>query len=204
MSHPVVGQDLDRRDVLRRGLVWGGAGAVATAAASATTASAKSSGRKLTLDVACLGDSFRLALADGADPSKGDLYGSPFLVRGVIYKGGTLKPGAGFDPASKRGLGVWFCHGVLMFTPELPDVLTVQEHVLGSVGPSRFPRNQLHSNGFEPHDDKVAAARSVIGGTGRYAGAAGTVVETVLGTNTTRLPDGSNAPNLRFVFKLRG
>jgi hypothetical protein len=125
-------------------------------------------------------------------------------TRGGIYSGGTLPPGPGFDPSGKPGIGTWSCHGLLMLGPgpSLPDVRTGQEHALGPVGARRFGRSQLHSNSFEPHDDKGAATRSVIGGTGRFAAAQGVVVESAIGTNTTKLPDGSDAPNLRFEFRL--
>jgi hypothetical protein len=204
----IAGADLDRRGLLRGGLIWGATGALAAEAAAPSPALAKTGrggGRKLTLDVACLGDTLRLTPAAGSDPDKGDLYASAFLVRGVIYKGEELKPGTGFDPKSKPGIGTWFCHGFLMVGPglTLPDVVTIQEHVVGAVGPGKFGAYQLHSNGFEPHDDKAATPRSVIGGTGKYGGARGTVIESAIGTNATKLPDGTNAPNLRFEFRLR-
>lgn len=204
-----AGAGLDRRGLLRGGLIWGTAGVLAAEAVAPSAAVGKTGrgrGRSLTLDVACLGDTLRLTPAGGAAPDQGDLYASAFLVRGVIYKGGTLKPGTGFDPKSKPGIGTWFCHGFLMVGPglDLPDVVTIQEHVVGAVGASKFGTYQLHSNGFEPHDDKAATPRSVIGGTGRYAGSRGSVIESAIGTNATKLPDGANAPNLRFEFRLRG
>lgn len=198
---------VDRRQLL----LWGGAGALAAELAAPAGAAAgrggrrRKGGRTLTLDVACLGDTMRLSPAPGTDPAAGDLYGSPFLVRGVIYKGGTLAPGTGFDPASRPGIGTWFCHGFAMFGPglTLPDVVTDQEHVLGDVGPGAFGTASLHSSGFEPHDDQAPAPRAVTGGTGRHRGARGVAIESVLGTNATTLPDGSSAPNLRFEFRLR-
>jgi hypothetical protein len=43
----------------------------------------------------------------------------------------------------------------------------------------------------------------MLGGTGRFAGVLGVAFESAAATNTTRLPDGSNAHNLRFEFHLR-
>ena len=70
---------LDRRDLLRHGLVWGGAagigalGAAASASANrpAGTRSARRSRRVLALDVACIGDTLRLVPATGSGSNPG-------------------------------------------------------------------------------------------------------------------------------------
>ena len=199
---------LDRRSLLRAGLLWGG-GAAAAGLAAPSAAPAQDwwpPGPRLTLDVACLGDTLSMAQGTGSAPGAGKLYASPFFVHGVIYKGGSLAAGDGFDPRNAApGIGVWLCHGFLLMGGDipLPDVDASQEHVLGEVGPDSFGRAALHSSGFEPHSVGVTAPRSVTGGTGPFAGARGVVTETLIGRNVTVLPTGMNAPNLRFEFRLQ-
>lgn len=202
-----------RREILRRSL-WGGAGlavasigalgpAVRAGASTGPQVSRRSRGP--VFDVACLGDTFRVTFAAGAT-SSGDLRGSTFSVEGALYPEGTIS-GTGFDPGAVAPTGHWLCRGWFLIHPGRPEphVVTTQEYVLGRIGPDRlFPPDQLASSGMEgAEDERQPAIRSVIGGTGRFAGATGEVVQHGLGTNTTTLATiGVPAPNFRFVFDL--
>ncbi len=212
---------LSRRELLKKGLIWGGAGTAALAlggaAGSAVTVAAteenagerREGGRVVYYDVACLGDTFRVLFAPGASDS-GDLRGSTFSVEGSIYPEGTIEGGDDFDPASAEAIGRWFCRGWFLINPERPEphVITTQEYVVGAIEEGRlFPPDQLVSSGTEgSEDEKQPPIRSVIGGTGRYLGAKGGVHQYLNGTNTTRIeglgPDPIPAPNFRFVFEL--
>jgi hypothetical protein len=206
-----------RRDVLKRGLVAGGLGAVIAGlgvtpvgAAGASLAAAEE--RTLVLDCACLGDTLRMLLAPGSHPPS-DHAGSLFVVEGLIYPAGTIG-GDGFDPAAALPIGRWFCRGWFVDSASRPQpgVLTTQEYVFGEITPKRlYPPDQLVSSGLEQtalptFDPTQPAVRSVIGGTGRYAGASGMVIQHFAGHNTTTLgPAGviGPAPNFRFEFQLR-
>lgn len=209
---------LDRRDVLRHGLVWSGiAGVAALGAPTSASAergagirSVRESSRELELDVACLGDTLRLAPAPAGEPVEGLLgggllYGSSFLVEGNIYPAGTIE-GPGFDPRNTPGSGHWLCRGWIMGRSErpVPGVLTTQEYLLATIsGDDPFPADQLVSSGVEPDETGQSVARSLIGGTGEFAGAAGVVIQIATGTNTTRILGRDPAPNFRFRFELR-
>jgi hypothetical protein len=215
---PLASEPLDRRDLLKKGLVWGGAGA--TAATLGTTAAATignlaaahaDQARSLIVDVACLGHTLQVIFAPGAHPPS-DHAGSLFVVEGAIYEAGTID-GDGFDPSSTPAVGRWFCRGWFVDSAARPQpgVITTQEYLFGEITPQRmYPPDQLVSSGLEqtalPTFDPIQQAiRSVIGGTGRYAGASGVVTQHYKGHNTTKLgPAGvvGPAPNFRFEFQL--
>jgi len=190
------------------GAAVGGLG-VSTLGATAAAAG----GTTLTLNVAALGDTFRLMLAPGASPPDRHA-GSVFVIEGWIYPAGTIPGGDGFEPGSATSIGRWFCRGWFLDTParHQPALLTTQEYLLGEISPAHlFPPDQLVSSGLEQavpipgYDPTQPAIRSVIGGTGRYAGASGVVIQHSIGHNTTKLIAGLRepAPNFRFEFELR-
>lgn len=195
---------LDRRQVLA------GAGGLAALAglwqAPAVLAAPRGAGASLTLDVACLGGTFSPTLGSFlANPAAGDLRGIAFSVEGAIYPDGTIPMGAGFDPASATAIGTWVCRGWLILWPgrPAPNAITTQEYYLGVLAPDNpSPEHQLVSSGTE--GGVPSTARSVLGGTGRYRGARGEVVQDVIGTNTTILNVVNEpAPNFRFQFRFQ-
>lgn len=208
---------VERRELLRRGLVAGGLGAMvaglsATHVGAADVPSAGAEATTLVLDCACLGDTLRMLVAPGSHPPS-DHAGSLFVVEGLIYPAGTIA-GDGFNPAAVPAIGRWFCRGWFVDSASRPQpgVLTTQEYLLGEITPKRlFPPDQLVSSGLEQtalptFDPAQPALRSVIGGTGRYAGASGVVIQHFAGHNTTSIgPAGviGPAPNFRFEFQLR-
>ncbi len=197
---------VSRRDVLTKGILAGGVGAAAGILVTATGAGCAraAEGTNVTYDVACLGDTFRVQATEGNE--EGDLRGNPFYVEGWIYPSGTIT-GNGFDPASADHVGLWLCRGWFMINKDRPEphVVTTQEYIIGNLRKDRlFPPDQLVSSGMEGTDtEKEAPIRSVIGGTGRFLGATGVVVQNGNGRNTTTLRGiGEKAPNFRFVFTL--
>ncbi|MBW3665478.1 MAG: hypothetical protein KY469_20475 [Actinobacteria bacterium] len=199
---------LARRDLLR-GVLTAGVGGTLLAAAPARAAwasrdAAGTRGGGPTLDVACLTDTFHAAAAiDTAPPVDGPVYGTPFLVEGVIYEGGSLGDDPTFDPRSNAGLGTWLCRGWIIIRGDRPEphVVTTQSYLLPR-DDELFPADQLVSEGLEGGEAADwAAPRVVVGGTGRYAGARGTVVQRFVGVNATVGPLG-NGPNFRFSFDL--
>jgi hypothetical protein len=208
------GETVGRREILRQGLVAGGVGAM-IAGLGATRSEAASAGAEestLVLDCALLGDTLRMVIAPGSHPPS-DHAGTVFVVEGLLYPAGTIG-GDGFDPAAAPPIGTWFCRGWFIdsATRPQPGVLTTQEYLLGEITPKRlFPPDQLTSHGLEQtalptFDPTQPGIRSVIGGTGRYAGASGEVIQRFVGHNTTKLgPAGviGPAPSFRFDFQLR-
>jgi hypothetical protein len=195
----------------RRGFIWGSVGAASALAATTATAQAQRppARKRFNYDVACLGNTLRVILAPEANPAAGNLLGSVFYVEGEIYPAGTIKR-TGFNPASMARIGTWICRGWFLITPGRPNphVITQQEYVIGGISSRRlFPPDHLASSGMEGADKEVTLVRSIVGGSGRFAGARGTVIQAVTGTNTTRLTpkalgDLGNAPNFRFQFNL--
>ncbi len=65
-----------------------------------------------------------------------------------------------------------------------------------------FPSDTMSSLGLEGTSTGQVSTRMVVGGTGRYMGASGQVLEIGKGTNTTVMDDGTGdlAPNFTFEF----
>ena len=195
--------DPSRRKLLT-GLAVGGAAVVGGAVGGVGVAAASGGGwrrERMTFDVACVGDTFRYSAADNsADEAD---FRIPFLVEGWIYPAGTV-PEAGFIPTPDGSEGRWFCRGwqVLDTNRTEPHALTHQEYVFGSITPDNlFPPDNLTSSGLEGTGGSQATTRSIVGGTGRYFGATGQVVQHPNGVNTTVFADGSGDAALNFIFE---
>lgn len=201
--------ELDRRKVLSRA-IWGTVGLTAAttgATWAAASAAAATDPKVITYDVACLLNTFTPVLASGATDPFSDFRGTTFFVEGELYPAGTIPDGAtDYDPASDTAIGHWLCRGWFINRtgrageadrPE-PHVLTHQEYLIERISPEHlFPADQLSSSGLEGTATPQLAVRSVVGGAGRYAGAAGQVIQHTIGANTTA------GPNFRFAFQLR-
>lgn len=112
----------ERRDFLKKSILWGGAGlagvGLATVPGPRRALASDGRARTKTFDVACIGETLRIIWAPGA-PESGDLRGSTFSVEGLIYKGGAIK-GSGFDPSSAPSVGLWLCRGWFLIHPGRP------------------------------------------------------------------------------------
>jgi len=163
----------------------------------------------LSSSVAQAGDTIVLEVAVnrdlGAFNSTGDGFpGSVIYARGNIYPEGTLPSGlSDFDPATESDLGTWRCHFLGLGERDAPLAMITYHFQLEPTGyHSRYHSKEsmiivqgLNAHTFEPPVPRVLA---VVGGTGRYAGVTGEVLEEVLGRNT------SGSVNSRFTFKLSG
>jgi hypothetical protein len=157
-----------------------------------------------TFDIACLGHTLALDTAASLNLAGEDFRGAGFLVEGNLYSSGTIPAGAGFDPASVPAVGHWLCRGYMMFYPGRPSphAITVQEFLFGRISEQQpVPADQIVSSGMEGGPPWVL--RSVIGGTGRYRGARGEVIQQTIGSNKTVLNVFKEpAPTWRFHFKI--
>lgn len=129
-------------------------------------------------------------VAPGEEPVRG----SYFVTQGNIFPAGTI-PGAGeqFDPNSPGSQGTWFCKGVFLVRGSVMD---------------KEPMAVLSDQFFLMPDDKRSIAtvgtegngvamRTVVGGTGPYAGYVGEQRQQFLGFNKT------GGVNLRVTITLR-
>ena len=194
-------KDPGRRTLLT-GLAAGGvAGGIAGAAAA--TAIGSSGGlrrQQLSVDVACLGHTWRDVVP--RTPANDADFRAPFAVEGWIYPAGTI-PTDGFVPTENGSIGHWFCRGWLVLDGDRPEphASTIQEYVFGSISETRlFPPDAMTSSGLEGTFTDQSGTRPIIGGTGEYMGAIGQVIQTNNGTNTTVLDDGSGDPAPNFIF----
>lgn len=214
-------QGLSRRSFIRAGLLGGGA--LAAPAVASAQASTTRSAASVRYDVATLGQTIRmlpLPPYPTAIDVPGAFRGWALYMEGAMYPEGTVpgspsEPVHGFDPAAHEHIGTWFGWGYLVEdldrSPSTdPTFLLTSQYVLGVIGPDAyFPSDQLVSSGLEfAHTDQTGAGgqapvQPVTGGSGRFAGATGTVVKRYLGTNVTGFDDGAHAPrNYRLEFQL--
>jgi hypothetical protein len=198
--------DLDRRQLLTRAL-FGSVGAAAGVALLPSEAEADGR-RRVIFDVACLGNTFSVILAPGADP--GDFLnqrGTTFIVEGNLYRRGTIPRGVfDWDPSSAEPIGHWFCRGWNINRRNRPGEedrpepfgLVHWEWVVGRFAPDNpFPPDQLTASGIVGAlDETKQPTLSVLGGIGRYLAAHGSITATVFGANIT------GAPNFTTDFRL--
>lgn len=173
-----------------------------------TTAAQADSRRNFTLDVAMNSATAGVNRPDAGVPQRSFVG----IFNGNIYPRGTLRRGDdGFDPTSDGEIGTWRCHFTALndvaFGTATPDTLDFP--LSGAVTyyfqlkPTGYDREEsmLMVMGLNSHTaddaDSVPRVLTVVGGTGRFAGATGEVRERVLGRNT------SGARNLRFRFRLQ-
>ena len=151
---------------------------------------------RFTLDVAVLHPTF--AIVPGAifgETGASTQRGTPFIVDGKIFPGGTLHKGAGTgDPDMPGSVGSWICKGI--FTSDLGS------EDIGFDTTQMFLFNGDHeaiwTEGLEAGLGKIGVIthRTILGGTGRFRGAQGEVVQESLRTNV------GGTPNIRVTFKI--
>ena len=132
----------------------------------------------------------------GPPPANDSLRGTTFIVNGKIFPAGTIT-GPGFNPQQEGSIGDWVCRGV--FTKDGAAMLPGVTEELDTTQMFLLPNDAkaIWTEGFEG-DQGVTEHRAVIGGTGEFHGATGTVIQqTLIGLNST------GGPNSRFTFRLR-
>jgi hypothetical protein len=121
--------------------------------------------------------------------------GTPFIVDGKVFPGGTLKRGAGQgDPGQPGAIGTWFCKGIFTSDLATDDVGFNTTQMFEFNGDA----DAIWTEGLEAGLGKIGVIthRTILGGTGRFRGASGEVVQEALGTNVT------GTPNIRLTFKI--
>jgi hypothetical protein len=122
--------------------------------------------------------------------------GTPFIVDGKIFPGGTLQKGAGMgDPDMPGSIGSWICKGI--FTSDL----TTEDIGFNTTQMFLFngDKDAIWTEGLEAGLGKqgVITHRTILGGTGKFRGARGEVVQEALGTND------QGTPNIRLTFEIQ-
>lgn len=150
------------------------------------------------VDVAVDHDTFAIVPSGGnvLNPeAPGPNRGTPFIVDGKVFPGRTLPKGSGVgDPNMPGSIGSWICKGI--FTSDLGTV------DIGFDTTQMFEfdgdRDAIWTEGLEAGLGKagVITRRTILGGTGRFQGAGGEVIQEALGTNV------GGTPNIRLTFKI--
>jgi hypothetical protein len=122
--------------------------------------------------------------------------GSTFLVDGKIFSGGTLQKGIGVgDPNMAGSIGNFLCRGTFTSALGTEDIgfNTTQEFEFNG------DADAIWTEGLEGGLGKqgVVTHRAILGGTGRFHGAQGEVLQEALGTNQ------SGTPNIRLTFHIQ-
>lgn len=208
--------NVDRRALLRRGLVLGGAAAVAAPLLTATTAIAAPSNDHtqrrrpgLVLDIALDGNA--TLLIPGPNVYYGDLRGSTFHMEGPIYEGRTIPNGVpdwDISQNTEKEIGRFLAMGEFIFSRgrPAPKLHSVHTYVLGAItDDNNFPEDQITSVGTEASltQDTRPSTRSITGGAGRYFASSGQISLYGNGRNTTDsdvLGVVGKAPNLRLFY----
>lgn len=158
----------------------------------ATSVTQADSASTVVLDVAFNGATFVLNQVTPGAPAIAR--GDTFVLNGKVFAGGTIPPGAGFDPNSSGSVGDFVCRGTSLFNAaeiaagSAPFVATTQAFLLDD-------GSALITEGLEAGVSPVT--RAVTGGWGQYSGAGGEVILELLGFNATGLE------NYRCTFKLK-
>ena len=158
--------------------------ATTSALAGAGTGSRAPSGKEvLNFDVA--EDPTRFVFSsENVHPDGFPAYGNYFVTQGYLYPEGTLVGGEdgvnddGSPSLPDEVLGEWTCWGVHIgdggHTSEGAWVVTTQLFSLGS-------KKTIVTDGYELSEVGVPGSRAITGGTGRYRGASGQQIQTLLG-----------------------
>lgn len=140
------------------------------------------------------------------DPAEGNLVfsrGDTFVLDGTIYPDHSIPPGPGMEPVpGARKLGKYIQRGVFtanfdQFEKALAGVRDVTPVVAFATESLAFKDgSSILTDGLWPNADRTTN-RVVLGGTGRYRGVVGEVIEENIGEDTDGIC------NLRMTFKIR-
>lgn len=125
---------------------------------------------------------------------------APYVAQGYLYPAGTLTESNGVKADGSpefpdKVLGQWLCYGWYLGADDHVGAAPwVSSHLFNFGG--AWGEATLVSEGFDIDDVEVPMTRAIAGGSGSYADARGTQVETNLGLNAT---DGLN---IRFEVRL--
>jgi len=135
--------------------------------------------RALSFDVAMDGSSFHFQGPTNENGFPAD--GTPFIVRGYLYPGGTFAEhgsGAGTNPDGSaefpdRVVGTWYCRGWHLQDGDAVSGPVVATTQIFDLDPRTPGRHTIVTDGIELADFDVPFQRAVVGGSGRYRWARG-------------------------------
>jgi hypothetical protein len=171
--------------------------AVATLHLGIPTVQADPKDQTFIVDVAVDHETFAIIPSTGLvlhPEAVGPNRGTPFIVDGKVFPGGTLPTGIGMgDPNQSGSIASWSCRGTFTSTLGTEDIgfNTTQMFHFGD-------GDAIWTEGLEGGLGKIGVIthRAIVGGTGRFKGAAGEVIQEALGTNVT------GTPNIRLTFQI--
>jgi len=154
---------------------------------------------EFTVDVAVDHETFAIVPSAGLvlhPKAVGPNRGTSFIVDGKVFPGGTLQEGDGQgDPNMSGSIASWICKG--FFTSDLgtEDIGFNTTQMFKFDGDT----DAIWTEGLEAGLGKAAVTthRTILGGTGKYHGAQGEVIQRSLGTNV------GGTPNIRVTFKIQ-
>lgn len=176
-----------------------------------SVAQAKST-KTFTLEVACnaldtdsTAGTAGFNFSDTGDPGLFGPRATVVVVNGNIYREDSLPSDASaFDPTDPNKIGTWRCLFAALGDMDLPLVGAVTYYFQLEPTGHDSEESMIIVQGLNSHThmlfggpDSVPRVLAVVGGTGRFAGATGEVLEEVTSTNA------SSCFNLRFHFRLR-
>ena len=177
----------------------------------AAPASADQSRKRFSVDVAMNGTTF-FDFEQNPDPARAGIppNGSPFIIQGYIYRGGTFElygdtSGVNADGSPQfpdRVIGTWICRGWHLQDGDAlagPVVATTQ---IFDFEPDHPGRQILVTDGIELADFDVPFKRAVTGGTGAFNRVAGELVQTYVWEEPEFL-NASGGFNTTFEFRLQ-
>lgn len=181
---------------ISRGQFLGGAAALAAITGLAVPERAQAQAAKsLTLEVCWDGGTWRYDNGLSGPP----LRGWTFVVSGKVFPEGTFAKGP-TNPDSPGSIGTWISRGVFfydlaeMFKGAAPHAIATHIFLLDD-----GQNTALVTEGMQGGGKYV---RAVVGGSGLYLGASGSVVEEQAGSNETKMKLASDveAPSLNDIF----
>jgi hypothetical protein len=125
--------------------------------------------------------------------------GDTFILSGRIYPGGTIPADGKFNPTNSGALGTWTCRGVYTF--DLADLAAGREPMVYTNQYFHFDDGSMIVT--EGTEGVAPSRRVVTGGTARFSGVNGDVLQEFLHFNDTVDVDGMLGMNFKFSFNLK-
>ena len=152
-----------------------------------TPASADHGGKRITVDVAMNGVTF-FDFEENLDPARAGIppNGSPFIIQGYIYRGGTFKrygdtSGVNADGSPQfpdRVIGKWICRGWHLQDGDAASGPVVATTQIFDFDLDKPGAHMIITEGIELADFDVPFKRAVTGGTGVFKRIEGELVQT--------------------------
>jgi len=176
-----------------------------------TAASADQGKKRFTVDVAMNGQTF-FDFEENPDPERAGIppNGSPFIIQGYIYRGGTFElygdtSGVNEDGSPQfpdRVIGNWICRGWHLQDGDAVTGVVVATTQIFNFDVDRPGKHMLVTDGIELADFDVPFKRAVTGGTGVFNRVSGELEQTYVWEEPEFL-NASGGFNTTFEFQLQ-